>query len=97
MSIILPSSPTVPTPGLASKASTTRRAWATEASEGAKARLIGATCAGWMASRPRKPSVAASSEAASSPASSRKSAWSVSMGATPAAFAASSRFARAMR
>src|SRR5574337_253365 len=46
------------------------------------------TWSGWIASRPRKPRRRDARHAAASPAASRKSVWTVSIGGTPAAAAA---------
>ena len=77
--------PTVPIPGLASKAAQTRRAKATSSAVGRKPSLMAATCAGWMAILPVKPSRRAAAQAARRAASSRKSGSSVSIGWAPAA------------
>ena len=67
----------------------------TSAAAGATAAVTTATWSGWIARRPTKPSRRARLLSASSPAASRKSAYSVSTGATPAAAAANRHWVRA--
>src|SRR5206468_4988793 len=69
-STILPPTDSTPASGCASNAATISSAWLTSSADDVKAALMTATCAGWMASLPVKPSRRAASVSRFLPSSS---------------------------